>query len=246
MSNLSIGFLKSNISATDTTITLQAGNINSFSLSPFYATLAPKDELPTSANSEIVYVDTQNGPNSYKVLRAQKYTSAKSFPAGALFFIGHYYEQSLRVGDIFMTLNSTPSPGRLFMDGGIYNIEEYPLLAEHVRRNPSYGTIINNTGFSLSDMRGRAPFMYDGVLGQLGSKGGTKTQALVPNNYRQNAWQSERLGGGSQALAFQAVDPRIYSGINTFTGGAINATGHNQPFEIMPPFFVVNFEVVAG
>lgn len=246
MSNLSIGFLKNQISASDTTITLQVGNINSFSLSPFYATIAPKDQLPTFSNSEIVYVDTQNGPDSYKVLRGQKNTAAKSFPAGALFFIGHYYEQSLRVGDIFMTLNSMPSSGRLFMDGGTYNIEEYPLLAEHIRRNPVYGTIINNAGFTLNDMRGRAPFMYDGILGQLGSKGGTKTQALIPRNYQQNAWQSERLGNGSQALAFQAVDNRIYSGINTFTGGSVDNTGNNQPFSIIPPYVVVNFEVVAG
>lgn len=246
MSNLSIGFLKNQISASDTTITLQTGNINSFSLSPFYATIAPKDQLPTFSNSEIVYVDTQNGPDSYNVLRGQKNTTAKSFPAGALFFIGHYYEQSLRVGDIFMTLNSTPSAGRLFMDGGTYNIEEYPLLAEHIRRNSSYGTIINNAGFTLNDMRGRAPFMYDGVLGQLGSKGGTKTQGLVPRNYQQNAWQSQTLGPGSTGLAFNAADPRVASGINTFTGGALDSVGNNQPFEIMPPFIVVNFEVVAG
>lgn len=246
MSNLSIGFLKNQISASDTTITLQAGNINSFSLSPFYATIAPKDQLPMFTNSEIVYVDTQNGPDSYKVLRGQRNTYAKSFPAGALFFIGHYYEQSLRVGDIFMTLNSTPGAGRLFMDGGTYNIEEYPLLAEHVRRNPSYGTIINNTGFSLNDMRGRAPFMYDGVLGQLGSKGGTRTQGLVPRNYQQNAWQSQKLGPGSLELAFNAADPKVASGINTFAGGALDSVGNNQPFEIMPPFIVVNFEVVAG
>lgn len=245
MSNLSIGFLKNQISATDTTVTLEAGNINSFSLTPFYATIAPKGELPTFANSEIVYVDTQNGPDSYKVLRSQKNTSAKSFPAGALFFIGHYYEQSLRVGDIFMTMNSAPGAGRLFMDGSAYRIEEFPLLAEHIRRNPSYGVIVNSNAFTLSDMRGRAPFMYDGILGSLGSKGGTKTQALTPNNYRQNAWQSEYLGGGLQQ-GFSNLGAGKGSGMNTFAGGAINATGHNQPFEIMPPFFVVNFEVVAG
>lgn len=246
MSNLSIGFLNSSINAATTTVTLKSGDINSFPIEPFFVTIAPKDEFPTFANSEIVLVKARTGPDSYTIVRAQKDTSAKSFHAGALFFIGHYYEQSLRVGDIFMTMNTSPGTGRLFMDGSTYRIEEFPLLAEHIRRNPAYGMIINTNAFTLSDMRGRAPFMYDGVLGRLGSKGGTKTQALVPNNYRQNAWQSERLGGSSQALAFQAVDPRIYSGINTFTGGAINATGNNVPFEIMPPFVVINFEVVAG
>ena len=246
MSNLSIGFLNSAINATATTVTLKSGGINSFPIEPFFVTIAPKDELPTFSNSEIVLVSSRTGLDSYTIVRGQKETSAKSFPAGALFFIGHYYEQSLRVGDIFMTLNSTPSSGRLFMDGGTYNIEEYPLLAEHIRRNPVYGTIINNAGFTLNDMRGRAPFMYDGILGQLGSKGGTKTQALIPRNYQQNAWQSEKLGSGSQALAFQAVDNRIYSGINTFTGGSVDNTGNNQPFSIIPPYVVVNFEVVAG
>lgn len=245
MSNLSIGFLKNQISASDTTITLQTGNINSFSLSPFYATIAPKDQLPTFSNSEIVYVDTQNGPDSYTIVRAQKSTSAKPFPAGALFFIGHYYEQSLRVGDIFMTMNTSPGTGRLFMDGSTYRIEEFPILAEHIRRNPAYGTIVNANAFTLSDMRGRAPFMYDGILGSLGSKGGTKTQALTPNNYRQNAWQSEYLGGGLQQ-GFGNLGAGRGSGMNTFAGGAINATGNNAPFEIMPPFVVINFEVVAG
>lgn len=246
MSNLSIGFLKNKISASDTTVSLQAGNINSFSLTPFYATIAPKDQLPTFSNSEIVYVNTQNGPDSYEVLRGQKNTSAKSFPAGALFFIGHYYEQSLRVGDIFMTLNSAPGSGRLFMDGSVYRIEEYPMLAEHIRRNPAYGTIINSAAFSLNDMRGRAPFMYDGIIGQLGSRGGTKTQGLTPRNYQQNAWQSQTLGPGSLGLAFNAADPKVASGINTFAGGALDSVGNNQPFSIMPPYFVVNFEVVAG
>lgn len=246
MSNLSIGFLNSAINATTTTVALKSGGINSFPIEPFFVTIAPKDELPTFSNSEIVLVKERTGPDSYTVVRGQKNTSAKSFPAGALFFIGHYYEQSLRVGDIFMTMNSSPGSGRLFMDGSTYRIEEFPLLAEHIRRNPSYGVIINSAAFSLADMRGRAPFMYDGILGELGSKGGTKSQALVPNNYRQNAWQSERLGNGSQALAFQAVDNRIYSGINTFTGGAINATGNNLPFDILPPYVVINFEVVAG
>lgn len=245
MSNLSIGFLNSSINAATTTVTLKAGGINSFPIEPFFVTIAPKDELPTFANSEIVLVTARTGPDSYTIVRAQKNTSAKPFPAGALFFIGHYYEQSLRVGDIFMTLNTTPGAGRLFMDGGTYNIEEYPLLAEHIRRNPSYGTIINNAGFTLNDMRGRAPFMYDGVLGQLGSKGGTKSQALVPNNYRQNAWQSEYLGGGLQQ-GFSNLGAGKGSGMNTFAGGAINATGNNAPFEIMPPFVVINFEVVAG
>lgn len=245
MSNLSIGFLNSSINAATTTVTLKAGGIGSFSLEPFFATIAPKDELPTFANSEIVLVTARTGPDSYTIVRAQKDTSAKPFPAGALFFIGHYYEQSLRVGDIFMTMNTSPGTGRLFMDGSTYRIEEFPLLAEHIRRNPAYGTIVNANAFTLSDMRGRAPFMYDGILGSLGSKGGTKTQALTPNNYRQNAWQSEYLGGGLQQ-GFSNLGAGRGSGMNTFAGGAINATGNNVPFEIMPPFVVINFEVVAG
>lgn len=245
MSNLSIGFLNSSINAATTTVTLKSGGINSFSLEPFFATIAPKDELPTFANSEIVLVKERTGQDSYTIARAQKDTSAKSFPAGALFFIGHYYEQSLRVGDIFMTMNTSPGTGRLFMDGSAYRIEEFPLLAEHIRRNPAYGKIINASAFTLSDMRGRAPFMYDGILGSLGSKGGTKTQALTPNNYRQNAWQSEYLGGGLQQ-GFSNLGAGKGSGMNTFAGGAINATGNNVPFEIMPPFVVINFEVVAG
>lgn len=245
MSNLSIGFLNSSINPADTTVTLKAGGINSFPIEPFFVTIAPKDELPTFANSEIVLVKARTGPDSYTIVRAQKDTSAKSFPAGSLFFIGHYYEQSLRVGDIFMTMNTSPGTGRLFMNGSTYRIEEFPLLAEHIRRNPAYGVIINSAAFSLSDMRGRAPFMYDGVLGSLGSKGGTKTQALTPNNYRQNAWQSEYLGGGLQQ-GFSNLGAGKGSGMNTFAGGAINATGNNVPFEIMPPFVVINFEVVAG
>ena len=245
MSNLSIGFLNSSINAATTTVTLKSGGINSFPIDPFFVTIAPKDELPTFANSEIVLVKARTGPDSYTIVRAQKDTSAKSFSAGSLFFIGHYYEQSLRVGDIFMTMNTLPGTGRLFMDGSVYRIEEFPLLAEHIRRNPAYGTIVNATAFTLSDMRGRAQFMYDGILGSLGSKGGTKTQALVPNNYRQNAWQSEYLGGGLQQ-GFSNLGAGKGSGMNTFAGGAINATGNNVPFEIMPPFVVINFEVVAG
>lgn len=245
MSNLSIGFLNSSINAATTTITLKSGDINSFPIEPFFVTIAPKDELPTFANSEIVLVKARTGPDSYTIDRAQKDTSAKPFPAGALFFIGHYYEQSLRVGDIFMTMNTSPGAGRLFMDGSTHRIEEFPLLAEHIRRNPAYGTIVNANAFMLSDMRGRAPFMYDGILGALGSKGGTKTQALTPNNYRQNAWQSEYLGGGLQQ-GFGNLGAGKGSGMNTFAGGAINTTGNNVPFEIMPPFVVINFEVVAG
>lgn len=245
MSNLSISFIKSALGAGDTTVYLVDGGVSAFPIPPFYATIAPVNELPTPKNSEIVLVSEQTGVNSYKIYRKQKDTTAKSFTAGAVVFMGQYYEQSAHIGDIFMTLNRRPGTGRLFMDGGTYNREEYPLLYEYITVNPEYGTINNASGFTLRDMRGRAPFGNDSILGNLGGYGGSRTMALVPNNYRQNAWQSERLGGGLQQ-GFSNLGAGKGSGMNTFAGGAINAVGNNQPFEILPPYIVVNFEVVAG
>lgn len=242
--NLSIGTSISPTSTTDNSITLRSGDIQNFPDTPFFATICPAVELATPYNSEILLV-TQIVGDTMVIRRAQKRTNAKSFPGGSIIFVGHYYEGSARVGDIFMTLKTNPTPGRMFMDGTAFEEEEYPLLASFIDKNPKYGSRIASGVYKLTDMRGRFPLMTRSGI-SVGVKGGSENYALTPNNYRQNAWQSQALGGGSLKQGFNNLGENRGSGMNTFAGGALTSPGNNEPFSIMPPYISVNFEVVTG
>lgn len=153
------------------------------------------------------------------------------------------------VGDIIMTLNSSPSSGRLFMDGGTHNKSDYPFMWEHIVNNPAYGTTTDTT-FTLADMRERMPFGKSDKVpwATLGYKAGTQTETLTINqipshSHTQRAYFASSFTGGAPDLPIYYG--RGGSGLNNSFDN-INATGGGKSHNNMPPVIVVNYEVVSG
>lgn len=248
-------------STTATSIPLVAGYGPTMPATPFLMTFTPPGQLSTRGNSEIVIVNSVEG-NMLNVSRAAKGTTAKSVGTGWIGSASVYVESSTAVGDIVMTLNASPQTGRLFMDGGTYNKAEYPLLWDHVSRNPGYGTV-TETKFTLRDMRGRMPIgkASSGTFTSLGSAGGSETHT---NTVGEMARHKHAISGampvdgsifglndqGGDAVIISdnvsGAHPRvIFAGHENDTRG-VQYGGDGRPWSIMNPYIVINFEVMAG
>ena len=167
--NLASAIVRTGPGRTGTTMVVEDGYGGGMPDVPFFLTATPPGQLSTRGNSEIVLVAALNH-DTMTIVRAQKETSAKDIAAGWSVSNSVYVELSAHVGDVVMTLNATPGPGRLFMDGSTHNKSDYPLLYDHVSRNSAYG-VVTSTTFTLADMRTRMP-VGSGTDYTLGSKGG--------------------------------------------------------------------------
>lgn len=241
--NMTIGFLATAITDENVTIDIDATYNPYFPSAPFYITVSPADEVPTALNSEIMVVMARNG-KTLSVQRGQRNIVSKSHKKGAIVYRGVYYENLLHVGDIVMTLNQNPMPGRLLLNGqGNYSKWDYPLLYEHIRTNPRYGTISGNT-FTLVDLRSRFPLIAGGS-DPVGSTGGSSAIRLAPQNYQINTWMSQKMS--------QSASPsggiRMGGDIGFHLHGTTNTpsdSSKNVPLEWRPQYVALNFEIVAG
>lgn len=241
--NMTIGLLATAITDEVDTIDIEVAYNQFFPNAPFYITVSPIDEPPTALNSEIMGVRARNG-KTLTVTRGQRGIVAKAHKKGSLVYRGVYYENLLHVGDIVMTLNTNPMPGRLLLNGqGGYSKWDYPLLYDHISRNPRYGTISGDT-FTLANFSGRFPLIAGGFDG-MGSEGGSDTIRLAPQNYQTNTWMSDVIspsgpvhkavnGGGAYGFHVHAI-----SGIGS-------DSSKNVPLEWRPSYIAMNFEIVAG
>lgn len=241
--NMTIGLLAAAITDEVDTIDIETDYNPYFPSAPFYITVSPIDEPPTALNSEIMVVRARNG-KTLTVTRGQRGIVAKSHKKGALVYRGVYYENLLHVGDIVMTLNTNPAPGRLLLNGqGGYSKWDYPLLYDHISRNPRYGTISGDT-FALANFGGRFPLIAGG-FDAMGSEGGSDSIRLAPQNYQTNTWMSDVIspsgpvhkavnGGGSFGFHVHA------------TTNSASDSSKNVPMEWRPSYIAMNFEIVAG
>lgn len=141
--NLANGITATAISASSNTVALQPGYAAGMPPVPFFATITPFGQLPTMGNSEIVQVTSASG-NNLSVVRAQKGTVAKSFPAGSVFTNSVYADDKITADNIdFTTLpdnkytTDEQDTGQKWLDGR-------PIFRKVVR-----GTV-NMTGNSTS------------------------------------------------------------------------------------------------
>ena len=265
--NLANAFLANPITDTATTMVYQTGYGSGKPAVPYFDTLTPAGQLSTAGNSEIVLVTALSGDTA-TIVRARKGTTAKPFSAGTIASNGIYSETTSAVGDIVMTLNSTPAPGRVFMDGSTYTKSGYPLLYQHVVNNPAYGTTGGASGsetFTLADMRERMPFgkSQNSPFTTLGGVGGTVEETLtvaqIPSHKHvstlpnKNALTTTHSGSGiilNSGKAY-ATGSNSYASDQAFPGNAnllpsFTATGGGQAHNNMSPYIIVNYEVIAG
>ena len=241
--NMTIGLLATAITDEVNTIDIDVAYNQFFPSAPFYITVSPIDEAPTALNSEIMAVRARNG-KTLTVTRGQRGIVAKSHKKGALVYRGVYYENLLHVGDIVMTLNTTPAPGRLLLNGqGGYSKWDYPLLYDHISRNPRYGTISGDT-FTLANFSGRFPLVAGG-FDAMGSEGGSDSIRLAPQNYQANTWMSDTISQSGPVHG--AVNSGGSWGFHVHsTTRTANDSSKNVPLEWRPSYIAMNFEVVAG
>lgn len=241
--NMTIGLLATAITDENSTIDIDATYNPYFPSAPFYITVSPVDEVPTALNSEIMAVRQRNG-KTLTVSRGQRGIVAKSHKKGAMVYQGVYYENLLHVGDIVMTLNPNPMPGRLLLNGqGGYSKWDYPLLYEHIRNNSRYGTISGDT-FTLADLRSRFPLIAGGV-DSVGVSGGSNTIRLAPQNYQINTWMSQKMSPSANPSG----GIRMGGDIGFHLHGTTNTpsdSSKNVPLEWRPQYIAMNFEIVAG
>ncbi len=100
--NLANGITATTISASSNTVALQPGYAAGMPPVPFFATITPFGQLPTMGNSEIVQVTSASG-NNLSVVRSQKGTVAKSFPAGSVFTNSVYADDKITADNIDLT-----------------------------------------------------------------------------------------------------------------------------------------------
>lgn len=240
--NMTIGLLAAAITDEVNTIDIDVTYNQFFPDAPFYVTVSPIDEPPTALNSEIMAVRSRNG-KTLTVTRGQRGIVAKAHKKGSLVYRGVYYENLLHVGDIVMTLNVNPMPGRLLLNGqGGYSKWDYPLLYEHIRSNARYGTISGDT-FTLADLRSKFPLIAGGQ-DPVASTGGSRTIQLAPQNYQTNTWMSDVI---SPSGTHKAVNEGGTFGFHVHsTTRVANDTSKNVPLEWRPQYIALNFEIVAG
>lgn len=241
--NMTIGFLATAITDENNTIDIDTTYNPFFPSAPFYITVSPADEVPTALNSEIMVVMARNG-KTLSVQRGQRNIVSKSHKKGAIVYRGVYYENLLHVGDIVMTLNTNPMPGRLLLNGqGGYSKWDYPLLYDHISNNPRYGTITGDT-FSLSNLSGKFPLIAGG-FDSMGSEGGSNSIRLAPQNYQTNTWMSDVISPSGPV--HKAVNEGGSFGFHVHaTTNSANDSSKNVPIEWRPSYIAMNFEIVAG
>ena len=260
--NLANAILAAPINTSATSATLVTGYGSTMPTVPFKMTFTKFGQLSTMGNSEIVLVTARSG-EVLTIERAKGGTTAKAFEAGDIVSNGIYIENSTAVGDIFMSMRATPAAGRLFMDGGTYTKADYPLLYKLIQDSPAYGTTGGSAGsetFTLADMRERMPFgkSQNAPWATLGNRGGsntkTLTEAQLPSISGSFGIHGQENGTEFAGKSGYATGSPVGTYTNTTprgggAGSLVNpgfAFGQGQAHDVMNPYIVVNFEIIAG
>ncbi len=127
--NLANGITATAISASSNTVALQPGYAAGMPPVPFFATITPFGQLPTMGNSEIVQVTSASG-NNLSVVRSQKGTVAKSFPAGSVFTNSVYADDKITADNIDLTTMPANKYSTDEQDTGQKWINEKPIFRQ--------------------------------------------------------------------------------------------------------------------
>ena len=137
--NLANGLTASALDATTNTLRLQPGYAVSMPPVPFYLTITPFGQLPTMGNSEIVQVTAVSGDN-LNIVRAQKGTVRKAFPANSVVSNSVYADDKIGADNIDFTTMPDYKYSTEEQDTGQKWIDGRPIYRKVVRG------IVNMTG----------------------------------------------------------------------------------------------------
>jgi len=136
-------------------------------------------------------------------------------------------------------------------DGSTYLREDYPLLYEAL--DPFF--IVDADTFTVPDLRVKFPFGADAVDYPLGQTGGeiehTLTGLEMPEHTHDNAPHahtesvaSATVGAAITGVPVPSAFPSV--GLTSFESISINPAGESQPHNNMPPYYALNWAIVAG
>jgi len=150
--------------------------------------------------------------------------------------------QRSQVGDIIMSLRTTPGTNHLFMAGGTYNKADYPLLWALQGSHPAYFSSSASTTFTLADMRQKVPVgkTATGTFTALGATGGEETHLLTTPEIPAHAHTISGFGNTYNISTGVTSTTAIFSG-SLATGNTGGGGSHNN----LQPYIVINYEVVA-
>lgn len=182
----------------------------------------------------------------------------------------------LPVGTVIMSasvLGVDSSPGWLYCDGSLVQIDDYPDLYQVIGN--FYGGSFEDGTFALPDMRGRVPMGVgwgigldgDYILGQMfGSESHTLTITEMPSHnhtiadpghvhtiINRSGVPTNRhsgVAGANPSNAENTAGTTNSSTANTTTSSAtgitVNSTGGGQAFGLLQPSFVLHFVIWSG
>lgn len=144
--NLANGLTASALDATTNTLRLQPGYAVSMPPVPFYLTITPFGQLPTMGNSEIVQVTAVSGDN-LNIVRAQKGTVRKAFPANSVVSNSVYADDKIGADNIDFTTMPDYKYSTEEQDTGQNWIDGRPIYRKVVR-----GTVNMAGGYNTSSL----------------------------------------------------------------------------------------------
>ena len=144
--NLANGLTASALDATTNTLRLQPGYAVSMPPVPFYLTITPFGQLPTMGNSEIVQVTAVSGDN-LNIIRAQKGTVRKAFPANSVVSNSVYADDKISADNIDFTTMPDYKYSTEEQDTGQKWIDGRPIYRKVVR-----GTVNMAGGYNTSSL----------------------------------------------------------------------------------------------
>lgn len=173
---------------------------------------------------------------------------------------GKHAAELSQVGDLIMSMRTTPGTNRLFMAGGTFNKADWPALWALQGSHPAYFTASTATTFTLANMQQRVPVGKNGgTFSTLGATGGEETHVLItaempshshgvtdPGHTHTIRGRIEAQTGGGGRTVPDVSGGSDTSTVSNTTGISIQSAGTGSAHNNLQPYIVVNYEVIAA
>lgn len=158
------------------------------------------------------------------------------------------------IGTVISVMGKSVPDGYLPCDGSIYNIEDYPDLANYLEKEfgeKNYFDGDGETTFAVPDMNGRFLLNAKADKYYVGNRAGLETTNLTTDQIPSHTHVVTGMGGSKATIATNTSD-YLGSSINFLAGVngskavcTVQSTGGSQSHNNMPPYIVVTFCIKA-